>query len=322
MKHCEAERKSLPSPLWSGALLLTLGFSLATVLGIRREQSEHQKGESGSVLQVLMGDSRKLFANHFFSKADIYLHRGVYPSIFDQARREKALRLVAESSDSSAHDRGQHENCEHDDQGQDQDQDHDRDSESHRAGKHEADDAVTGLHGEPRDWIEAFGRNFYPTKHAHIEAAGEQKEILPWLRLAAELDPAQIETYTVGAYWLGQRMGKVTEAEQFLREGLRANPDSYEILFELGKLSEESRHDPARAKNLLEAALRRWQANEPGKPNKDTFGYMQIVGRLARLEETGGRLTGAVRYLEELREVSPNPDAVQKRIDELKVRLN
>ena len=53
--------------------------------------------------------------------------------------------------------------------------------------------------------------------------------------------------------------GKVAEAEKFLRDGLRANPDSYEILFELGRLYYESEHDAARARNVWELALRRWQ---------------------------------------------------------------
>src|SRR5437667_4857091 len=64
--------------------------------------------------------------------------------------------------------------------------------------------------------------------------SSDVREILPWLRLSAELDPNSVRTYTVAAYWLRERMGKVAEAEQFLREGLRANPGSYAILFELG----------------------------------------------------------------------------------------
>ena len=32
-----------------------------------------------------MGDSQQLFANHFFTKADVYFHSGYYPSVFDQA---------------------------------------------------------------------------------------------------------------------------------------------------------------------------------------------------------------------------------------------
>ena len=47
------------------------------------------------------------------------------------------------------------------------------------------------------------------------------------------------ETYTVTAYWLRERMGKVDEAEQFLREGLRENPDSYEFMLSWAGLCRE-----------------------------------------------------------------------------------
>jgi len=236
-------------PILIISLLLTVVFSLATQLCIWREQSEHQKTEAGGALQVLMGDSRRLFANHFITKADVYLHRGVYPSIFDQARRERKVRLGKEQASSLEGNHEAHEEG-----------DHDHDSHKHAEGEHEAQDAVTGLHGAPRDWIESFGRNFYPTKHAHLDSPADQKEVLPWLRMAAELNPNAIETYTVGAYWLWQRMGKLGEAEQFLREGLRANPGSFEVLFELGKLFEEGRKDYVRAGNLFRVALTKWQA--------------------------------------------------------------
>ena len=57
------------------------------------------------------------------------------------------------------------------------------------------------------------------TEHTHLEG-GNEREILPWLRLSAELDPQRVETYTVAAYWL-RAVGKMVEAEHFLREGLR-----------------------------------------------------------------------------------------------------
>jgi len=32
----------------------------------------------------LLGDGRRLFANHFFIMADVYFHSGYYPSVFDR----------------------------------------------------------------------------------------------------------------------------------------------------------------------------------------------------------------------------------------------
>src|SRR6266478_4836489 len=79
---------------------------------------------------------------------------------------------------------------------------------------------------KPRDWIDAFSRKFFPSVHTHLDEGGPQghsasagdlgqgaevREILPWLRLSADLDPNRVETYTVTAYWLRRRMGKVAE---------------------------------------------------------------------------------------------------------------
>jgi tetratricopeptide (TPR) repeat protein len=281
----------MAAPGFIAALLLTAGVALATQLSVWREQSNHDSTRSGSVLEMLMGDSRRLFANHFVTKADVYLHRGVYPSIFDQAQRERESHL-AQGPASTGDETGHSPNDGH--------ADHD---------DHDAD--------EPRDWIDAFGRNFYPVQHGHLEGKTEQREILPWLRLAAELNPNQPDIYPLAAYWLRQRMGKVKEAEAFLREGWRANPDSYEILFELGRLNEENHQDPVRARNLFEAALRKWEQTERAKDKPDEFGYMQITGHLARLEERAGHIDKAIAYLEQLRTVSPNPDSIQSQIERL-----
>ena len=169
------------------------------------------------MLKVLLGDGRRLFANHFFVQADVSFHSGYYPSIFDQARAPKdTSHLTAKEGEPAA----------------------------------EEHEKQMNFLGPPRDWIERFGRHFIITEHTHLEGNNE-REILPWLKLSAELDPQKIETYTVAAYWL-RDLGKVKEAEDFLREGLRNNPDSYEILFELGRLYYENNHDPARARNVWE----------------------------------------------------------------------
>jgi tetratricopeptide (TPR) repeat protein len=293
------------SPYLALAFLLAASFTLATQLGLWREQENRGSERSSSVLEALMGDSKRLFANHFFTKADIYLHSGVYPSIFDQAQRAGKSHL-AEATANPPPNRatGVHvEGAGH--------TDHD---------DHDEADAVTGFLGKPRDWVDAFGRNFFPTRHVHLEK-GNQQEILPWLRLAAELNPNEVEIYTVAAYWLRNQMGKVNEAEQFLREGWRANPDSFEILFELGRLQEENRHDPVRARNLYQAALRNWQRTQSGRPDPDQFSYMQLTGSLARLEEHEGRYAQAIEYLMLLRKASPNPVGVQAQIDALKSKL-
>ena len=249
-------------------------------------------------LEVLLGDGRRLFANHFFVKADVYLHSGYYPSIFDAPVRQGndhiSQAVHQEPGSTAGH-------------------------EGHAAG--DDDECETaGFLAAPKDWIDSFSRSFFPSRHTHLERPGEAREILPWLKLSAELDPQRVETYVVAAYWLRTQLNKVDEAEQFLREGRRANPDSYEILFELGRVFYENRKDPFRARNVWELALKRWEEQQSSKAEPNRFLYAQITGHLARLEESQGNLDKAVHYFEMLKTVSPYPAQIQKQIDALRAR--
>ncbi len=176
----------------------------------------------------------------------------------------------------------------------------------------------TGFLGPPRDWIDRFSRHFYPSRHSHLDKPGEAREILPWLRIAADLDPHKVETYTVAAYWLRQHLNKVDEAEQFLRAGWRANPDSCEILFELGRVFDENRRDFQRARNVWELALRKWQERSARNGTQDDFIPEQILTHLAQLEEREGDWQKAIAYLEKLKAVSPHSEVIQQQIEELK----
>src|SRR5207247_538400 len=143
--------------------------------------------------------------------------------------------------------------------------------------------------GTPTDWIVRSGTHRAPSHHAHLgsghdeDQSSPERELLPWLRLSATLDPQKIESYTVTAYWLRQ-MKRYDEAVQFLRDGLRANPSSYEILLELGRVYAEGRKDSTTARNIWELALRRWNEQEPQKPKPNNFMLLQICTELARLE--------------------------------------
>jgi len=270
--------------------LIAVCFSLSTVLQ-PRAVSWSRRASSDSVLKILFGDGRRLFADHFFRKADVYFHSGYYPTIFDRSQAPKDTRHMTTEED-----------------GHDEERDHEKDHEK------EMD-----FLGPPKDWIERFGRHFLVTEHTHL-SGGTEREILPWLKLSAELDPQRVETYTVAAYWLRSRLGRVADAEAFLREGLRANPDSPEILFELGRLYYQSYHDSDRARNLLELALRKWTTREGGKKEPDLFLLEQIAVYLSTLEQEAGNLTRAIDLLQLAKKASPQPDILQRQIDELKAK--
>jgi hypothetical protein len=272
------------SPLLLLALLLTICFTLATRIE-PRAAAWSRRDKSNNVFSVLFGDGRRLFANQFFTMADVYFHSGYYPSIFDKSGHESEV--VAESHG--------HTDSPEDEKNED-------------------------FLGKPKDWIDAFGRNFRITKHTHLEH-GNEREILPWLRLAADMDPQMIDTYTVGAFYLREHLNRPQEAEAFLREGLRNNPDSCEILFELGRVYYESDHDPDRARNVWQLAVQKFIKLPSQTQKDDRITFEAITVNLARLEENAGHLAQAVNWFQAAQAVSLAPGVLQKQIDDIKKKM-
>lgn len=285
------------------AALAVLCFGLAAELDTWFQAWAGNRAQSADMLNVLLGDGRRMFANHFYVKADAYFHSGFYPTVFDNREAFQTAHMAEDSGTVGGRNQGEE----------------------------------TGFLGKPRDWIDAFSRQFFPSEHTHLDQGGAQgqangagdlgegsevREILPWLRLSADLDPNRVETYTVTAYWLRERMGKVAEAEKFLRDGLRENPGSYEILYELGRVYSENKNDPARARNLWEAALRQWQRQEAAQAEPDKYLFNQIAAHLAMLEQKEGNYRQALVYLEMWKTRSPSPESVQKFIEEVRQKLD
>ena len=273
------------SPLLTLTALLALAFALATGLA-SLAGGWSQRTKSNNVFGMMFGDGRKLFANHFFTMADIYFHSGYYPSIFDKNAGEQKEIISA----------------------------------SHGRKETEEDEKNEDFLGKPKDWIDAFGRHFHITQHTHLES-GNEREILPWLRLAADLDPQKIETYTVGAFFLREHLGRTNEAEAFLREGLRNNPDSCEILFELGRLYHESSHDPDRARNVWELGVKKFLRLKPEEQKEGKIVIDELLVNLARLEDEAENFEQAINWFHAAQKVSPNPDALQLQIDAIQKKL-
>jgi len=272
------------SPYLVLAFVLMVCFTLAT--GIEpRAATWSNRSKSDNVFSVLFGDGRRLFANQFFTMADVYFHSGYYPSVFD-LREEGQKEIVAES---------------------------------HGHTDSPEDEIKEDFLGKPKDWIDRFGRHFRITVHTHLEHNNE-RELLPWLRLAADMDPQKIESYTVGSYFMRLHLNRPREAEAFLREGLRNNPGSYEILFELGRLYHENYHDADRARSVWQLALNRWYKDpEALKDNK--LAFEEITVHLAQLEREAGNWQQAINWFQAAQNVSPDRNALQQRIDEIKKNM-
>jgi tetratricopeptide (TPR) repeat protein len=260
----------------------------------------HLSRVNGDIFNVVLGDSRRMFANSFYLKADKYYHSGYYPTMFDDKAAFQTTHMAADTGAVSDKNSGD----EH------------------------------GFLGPTRNWIDAFGRHFFPDRHTHLDAGGaddnlggsdEVREILPWLKLSADLDPENVQTYTVTAYWLRERMNNPEEAEAVLHEGLRNCPDSYDILFELGRLYYESYRDRNRARNVWEFGVSQWRKIypqlDPETQKDNRFIMEQLTTHLAKLEEDSGNIPAAIYWFEQALPVTITPDAIQNQIDRLKWNL-
>lgn len=278
-------------------VLLAACFTLATLFVPRAgwwnnaaAAADWNNGQSRaySVFKLVLGRSRLLFANEMYDMADSYFHSGYYPSIFDRPVTEHD---VAKSA----------------------------------LGEADNDSTADDFLGPPPDWIAALDRQFVPNRHTHLSAggpAGREKsssvqEILPWLKLATDLNPHFIKGYRVGDYWL-IRLHKPAEARDYLLDGLRHNPGNPALLFDLGWLYDQDFHDANRASNVWTAGLRCWNALPPDARTNTENQLVcdQLTMNLVRLAEDAGNWTDALRYLNNAKRVSPNPAAIQEQIDE------
>jgi tetratricopeptide (TPR) repeat protein len=278
--------------------LLILCFGLAAGLQPRFQSLENQRHQSDNFFSLLLGDSSRMFANSFYVKADEYYHSGFYPTIFDNNEAFKTTHMAEDTGAVSSKNRGEE----------------------------------TAFMGTPHDWLDAFGRHFIPNRHTHLDEGGaagdlsgsdQVREILPWLKLSTELDPQNVQNYTVTAFWLRQRMHKNAEANQVLLEGLRENPGSCDILFELGRLYAESDHDTNRAENVWIAAAKNWrpvEGNDDAKYAND-FIYEKITTQLGETELNAGHPQQAIQWFQAAQKVSVTPDTLQKLIDDVKAGM-
>lgn len=265
---------------------------------------EIARHESNNFFIRIFGDSSRIFANAAFTRADAYYHSGYYPTIFDNNEAFKTPHMAEDTGAVASHNEGEE----------------------------------TAFMGPPRDWLDAFSRRFIPNRHTHLDQGGpaddlsnssQVREILPWLDLATQMNPQDIRTYLVISFWLRTDLNQASEAEHVLRGGLRENPGNPQLLFELGRIYFEDFHNPARARSIYEAGVRSWALEKPKVPIAerlkyenstfdDRFVFEQLEVHLAQLEGSLGNREAAIAHLEQAKLASPDSDALQKMIDQLK----
>ncbi len=304
-------------------LLLSVAFTFGTMAHLRSVSRADALRPDEGAFKKLLGDGRSLFAGQFVAMADVYFHSGLYPSIFDRREMKAPKAVTAEANQDLAdghhdHEHDEHGNCigasaheghEHDEHGNCQ----------HGTAEDEHAKAMTPAAAQ--NWLEAFIRKFRITEHTHL-SDGDEREIMPWLKMAIELDPQATDTYITAAYWLRKKLDRVDQAEKVLREGIRNNPTSHELLFEMGLLYKENRGDVERARNIWRYALECWGNQSEAERKEHPEDCSKIAANLAKLEREAGNLPLAIKFLELAKVFSPAPEGIQSQIDEIRAALD
>jgi len=148
-------------------------------------------------------------------------------------------------------------------------------------------------------------------QHRHLHGE-EEKEVVPWLYYSVKLNPHNIEAYVIGAYWVGSRLGKVDEALKFLREGMKYNPNAWQIYSEMGNLYFTEKQDyPQSIRFYSKAEL---LMNEE---NCDKFDMSHVLTFLGASYEKTGRADKAIEYYRKDLRLFPTHEGLIKRINNL-----
>ena len=203
-----SENKATILVMISLTLLLLAIFLQQHVMTIDRRYSLYNETDFFS---SLIAGSKKFVAHECWIQADVYLHRGLVHEYDGEHDDEHEF---FHDSHEEAHHHHDHDVA-HNHNGE----------ECPFCGHHHHKDV------KPNAFVPYNRGDFTNTKH---KTKFDDKELLPWLRLTAYMDPHLTKAYAVGGHWLAWRLGKAEEAIEFLEEGLENNPGAPDILAELG----------------------------------------------------------------------------------------
>lgn len=309
----------------------------------RSQDPEAVEQRNRSAFAVILGEFRTSLGDLIFLKTERYLDSGVaYAPHIDATRLE--------ATGDTGHE------------GHDHDHDHDHGSESDAGGTasettvsldravadpvmREAADIKVGEartddhdHGfvptiirtadkDFRGFIGQMEREVKPWRDPglpHQHTAGT--ELLPWYRIGTLADPHNVRMYIIGSWWLKTLRSEkqLNEALKFLDEGLKNNPDNFQILYMRGYVLRELKRDEEAQRNFrksAEAGLKARPENWDGKSaNWDLSKQEQLEAAMLMdvLYERDTRgTTAALDLASHYAERIPPPSSVHRIEDDL-----
>ena len=249
-------------PLLVSLILLSTGVLMQQhITGIDEQYGLYS--ESGFFDSVSSG-FKKFIAHECWLQADVYLHQGLRHGHEDEHKDGADLGQAAES--------GAHS---------------DNETECTFCGSEGA------RRESRRNLLVPYDReDFLNTRH---DSGPDDRDLLPWFRLTAYMDPHLTKAYANGGHWLAWRLDKPNEAIEFLEEGLENNPGAPDVLAELGLIyfdiwEEFGTRDYHRAIQAFSGAL---------KTEPDWSNYIELLTYRLECYEALGEYKKAVSDVEQ-----------------------
>lgn len=165
------------------------------------------------------------------------------------------------------------------------------------------------------DWIQAWRANITPTSHRHTEGQATA-EILPWLQLATQADPHNVEASLVLAFWVSTGMKRPDLAERVLMEAQRLNPMDYRIPLEMGRIAiRQGDFDRAQAK--LTSMLARWPSHLAPTDREAMLDKAEALTLTGFISELKGHQAKAIAQFKNALAIFPERSYIVQRVAKL-----
>ena len=155
-----------------------------------------------------------------------------------------------------------------------------------------------------------------PNKHVHIEGHNAA-EMLPWLQLALKMNPHDIQTHLISAFWLANKCKRPDLAHTILQKAQWDNPFCHQVQLEIARLYLKEKN-VTKAKYALDAGIA-FVSRESVPTNEDiNMEKAALLLYRSLLYEQDGETEKAISGLEEILHISPGRTHLNKRIQELR----
>lgn len=192
------------------------------------------------LLYKVFGELSNYLSYLSYMKADNYFHGGVY-----LADKDECLDKISDAEHAHAHE-------------------------------HEHAERVMSSTG---NLLLDIHNNITISEHKHLKGV-ESKEIIPWLYYSVKLNPHNQMAYSVAGYWLAVKMNDFNAGALILNEGLRNNPESWQIYSTLGQIYFEVKKDYQKASEYFESAVLYNRSTASRSDDMDIYNKRVVFGFL------------------------------------------